>query len=201
MGISRRTLNGRNDMPDNTENTTETTVEEGKETSASTETATEESKETTSTETATDVKAEAQKIADAMVARKLKGMPTKEEIKAFKEWQDSQKTEEQKTNDKISEAEKAKTAAELRAVELEAKVSALSQGVKSDSVDDVVALAQRLVTDDVTVEDAIKQVVKKYPQFASETTKESKPNVTTSTQTSQNTDTDDAALRRAFGLK
>lgn len=188
-------------MPDNTENTTETTVEEGKETSASTETATEESKETTSTETATDVKAEAQKIADAMVARKLKGMPTKEEIKAFKEWQDSQKTEEQKTNDKISEAEKAKTAAELRAVELEAKVSALSQGVKSDSVDDVVALAQRLVTDDVTVEDAIKQVVKKYPQFASETTKESKPNVTTSTQTSQNTDTDDAALRRAFGLK
>ena len=39
-----------------------------------------------------DIEAKAQKIADAMVAKKMKGMPTKEELKAFKDWQESQKT-------------------------------------------------------------------------------------------------------------
>ena len=54
-----------------------------------------------------DVKAEAQKIADAMVAKKMKGMPTKEELKAFKDWQESQKTAEQKQAEKDAEYKKA----------------------------------------------------------------------------------------------
>ena len=48
-----------------------------------------------------DVKAEAQKIADAMFAKKMKGMPSKEELKAFKDWQESQKTAEQKQQEEI----------------------------------------------------------------------------------------------------
>lgn len=43
-----------------------------------------------------DVKTEAQKIADGIVAKKMKGMPTKEELKAFKDWQESKKTEAEK---------------------------------------------------------------------------------------------------------
>ena len=50
-----------------------------------------------------DIKAEAQKIADAMLAKKMKGMPTKEELKEFKDWQESQKTAEQKQAEKEAE--------------------------------------------------------------------------------------------------
>lgn len=50
-----------------------------------------------------DLEAKAQKIADAMVAKKMKGMPTKEELKAFKDWQESQKTEAEKQAEKDAE--------------------------------------------------------------------------------------------------
>jgi hypothetical protein len=160
---------------------------------------TDEVKETT-TSTEIDAKTEAQKIADAMVAKKLKGMPSKEELKAYKEWQESQKTEAEKTNEKVTAAEKEKLEALAEAKSLKATVSCLKQGVITDSVDDVVALAQRLVTEDVTIDDAIKQVVKKYPSFAFKTA-DTKPNVTTGTKTTQTTTTNDMTLRKAMGLK
>lgn len=53
-----------------------------------------------------DIEAKAQKIADAMVAKKMKGMPTKEELKAFKDWQESQKTAEQKQAEKDADYQK-----------------------------------------------------------------------------------------------
>ena len=81
-----------------------------------------------------DVKAEAQKIADAMLAKKMKGMPTKEELKAFKDWQESQKTAEQKQAEK--DAEHQKTLNELNA--LKQTNAVLSAGVKSDDADYVI---------------------------------------------------------------
>ena len=84
--------------------------------------------------TEVDVKAEAQKMADAMLAKKMKGMPTKEEIKAFKEWQETQKTAEQKQAEK--ETEYQKTLTEKENLEQENKV--LKAGVKTDDVDYVV---------------------------------------------------------------
>lgn len=62
-----------------------------------------------------DVKAEAQKIADAMLAKKMKGMPSKEELKAFKDWQESQKTAEQKQAEREAEyAQKDTTISQLQ---------------------------------------------------------------------------------------
>ena len=78
-----------------------------------------------------DVKAEAQKIADAMVAKKMKGMPSKEELKAFKEWQESQKTAEQKQAEK--EAEYQKTLNELNT--LKQTNAVLEAGVNKDDAD------------------------------------------------------------------
>lgn len=78
-----------------------------------------------------DVKAEAQKIADAMVAKKMKGMPSKEELKAFKDWQESQKTAEQKQAEK--EAEYQKTLNELNT--LKQTNAVLSAGVNKDDAD------------------------------------------------------------------
>ena len=78
-----------------------------------------------------DVKAEAQKIADAMVAKKMKNMPSKEELKAFKDWQESQKTAEQKQAEK--DAEYQKTLNELNT--LKQTNAILSAGVNKDDAD------------------------------------------------------------------
>lgn len=78
-----------------------------------------------------DIKAEAQKIADAMVAKKMKNMPSKEELKAFKDWQESQKTAEQKQAEK--EAEYQKTLNELNT--LKQTNAILEAGVNKDDAD------------------------------------------------------------------
>ena len=78
-----------------------------------------------------DVKAEAQKMADAIVAKKMKNMPSKEELKAFKDWQESQKTAEQKQAEK--EAEYQKTLNELNT--LKQTNAVLSAGVNKDDAD------------------------------------------------------------------
>lgn len=81
-----------------------------------------------------DVKAEAQKIADAMLAKKMKGMPSKEELKAFKDWQESQKTAEQKQAEK--DAKYQKTLNELNT--LKQTNAVLSAGVNKDDADYVI---------------------------------------------------------------
>jgi len=51
----------------------------------------------------TDIKKLAQKLADKMVARKLKGMPSKEEIQEFKTWKSTQDEETAKTQELYKE--------------------------------------------------------------------------------------------------
>jgi hypothetical protein len=86
--------------------------------------------ETAKTETV-DVKAEAQKIADAMVAKKMKDMPTKEELKAYKEYQESKKTEAEKQEEIKKELELLKQEKENTIKEN----ALLKKGVKSDDID------------------------------------------------------------------
>ena len=66
-----------------------------------------------------------------MVAKKMKNMPSKEELKAFKEWQESQKTAEQKQAEK--EAEYQKTLNELNI--LKQTNAILESGVNKDDAD------------------------------------------------------------------
>lgn len=76
-------------------------------------------------------KAEAQKMADAMVAKKLKGMPSKEELAKYKEWQESQKTAEEK---RAEEAERFRVI-EAENTSLKQEKLVLSKGVKLDDAD------------------------------------------------------------------
>lgn len=110
-----------------------------------------------------------QKELDDIVKQRLerakKDMPSKDELKAFKEWQDSQKTAEQLSQEKITAAENGRTEAVKRAEAAEARCTAYSKGVKSEAVDDVIALAMAKVSDSKTIEQAIDEVVTKYPSF------------------------------------
>lgn len=127
------------------------------------------SKDTTqATEEKTFTQADVDKMIKDRLAREKKNQLSKDELEAYKAWKESQKTEEEKKNEALTNAEKARIAAEEKAAALEAKVTALSKGVKSDSVDDVVILAKAMVTDEVTIEQAIDKVLEKYPSFKGE---------------------------------
>ena len=102
----------------------------------------------------------------ARLERERKGQPSKEDLAAFHKWQDDQKSAEQKSAEAIKVQSDRADAAEKKAAALEAKLLATSKGVKPDAADDVVALASLKVSDDMPLEKAIDEVLKKYPQFA-----------------------------------
>ena len=89
----------------------------------------------------------------------------KEGFEQLREWKDSQKTEAEKQSEAIADKEKQLEAMRLENQQLTAKYAALTLGVRSDAVDDVIALSQSKVTEDVTINDAIAEVLAKYPQF------------------------------------
>lgn len=89
----------------------------------------------------------------------------KDGMKAFKDWQESQKTEAQKQADQLEALQKTNLSAEQEKAQLRAEVSALKLGVKTDSIADVVVLANNLVSEDVDIDAAMKSVIEKYPHF------------------------------------
>lgn len=112
-----------------------------------------------------DVKSQAQKIADAMVAKKLKGMPSKDELAAFKKWQEDQKTETEKLVGAQKAAEAAQTEALAKEAKADAVIAAVGAGIKPEHIEDAVILATARATDDITIEDAIAQVAKSNPAW------------------------------------
>ena len=134
------------------------------------------------------------------IARAKKGQPSKEELKAFNDWKESQKTDEEKRNEALTNAEKARIAAEEKATALEAKVTCLSKGVNATSVDDVVVLAKAMVTEEVTIEQAIDKVLEKYPSFKGEQQEDNKGFKVGAGSQKQKENPNDA-LARAFGNK
>ena len=112
-----------------------------------------------------------QKELDDIVKQRLerakKDMPSKDELKAFREWKDSQKTAEEKAAEQLAEVAAARDSAEREKSRLEIKVSCLSKGVDVNAVDDVIALAERFIDEDTTIEKAVEKVLEKYPSFRS----------------------------------
>lgn len=113
----------------------------------------------------TFTQAELDEIVKQRLDRQKKGLPSKEEMEAFHKWQDSQKSAEQLSAEKISAAEARASEAEKKAAAAEAKAYAYSRGVSAEAVEDVIALALPKVGDNTTMEKAIDAVVAKYPAF------------------------------------
>lgn len=118
-----------------------------------------------------DVKAEAQKIADAMLAKKMKSMPTKEELKAFKDWQESQKTEAEKQAEK--EAEYQKTLNELKT--LKQTNAVLEAGVNKDDADYVLFKVSKMEGD---FEENLAKFLKDNPKYLKQELEQAEPKAT-----------------------
>ena len=115
----------------------------------------------------TFTQAELDAIVKQRLERQAKGQPSKEEMEAFRKWQDSRKTAEQLSQEKISAAENGRADAEKKLAAAEAKCCAYSKCVTAEAVDDASALAMAKVSDDMPIEKAIDAVISKYPSFCS----------------------------------
>ena len=153
----------------------------------------------TTQEEKTFTQADVDKLIQERVARERKNQLPKEELKAYQEWKESQKTEEEKKNEALTNAEKARVAAEERALLAETKVTCLSKGVVADSVDDVVILAKAMVTDELTIEQAIDKVLEKYPSFKGEQQQEEQKGFIIGAGSNKQKENTNDALARAFG--
>ncbi len=162
----------------------------------------EENKEEEKQEEKTFTQADVDKMIKDRVAREKKGQLSEEELKAYQEWKDSQKTEDEKKNEKLTQAEIKAKEAEERALLAETKVTCLSKGVNATSVDDVVVLAKAMVSDDVTIDQAIDKVLEKYPHFKGEAaTEEQKGFKKIGAPGSKGSKANEEALKAAFGIK
>lgn len=103
----------------------------------------------------------------------------KNALAEYAKWQESQKSEADKQAEALTAKDKELANAQAENKVLASKLATLSKGVNTESVDDVIALAERLVTDEVSIDDAIGQVLAKYPQFGKqEPVEEKKPTIT-----------------------
>lgn len=99
-----------------------------------------------------------QEDVDKIVKERLKKMPSKDELKAFKDWQESQKTAEQKQAEK--ETEYQKTLSEKESLVQENLV--LKSGVNIDDVDYVVFKVSKKEGD---FEDNLQEFLKENPKY------------------------------------
>ena len=87
----------------------------------------------------------------------------KTSLKAFNEWQDSQKTEIERATEALTTAEKAKQEAEAKAQQLERQISAISKGIPADKADKYLKLAEAYVDDATDFDKAIELALKDFP--------------------------------------
>lgn len=90
----------------------------------------------------------------------------KDGLVKFREWQEQQKTDAEKQHEEYTSTVKERDELLSKATQLEQTIAVLRKGVNEDSVDDVVALAQRLVTEEKDIDAAVTEVLEKYPHFA-----------------------------------
>lgn len=89
----------------------------------------------------------------------------KKGLEELNNWKESQKTEKEKLEGNLTNAQQENERLKQQAAQLEAKVSAMSKDVKVDSLDDVLVLAQSKVNEETDINAAIDAVLEQYPHF------------------------------------
>lgn len=118
-------------------------------------------------ETAVYTQADMDSAIEKRLARERRKMPSKEEMAEFKAWKAEK---ESPAEDKALADEKAKAEA------LELKIACYEAGVKKDSVEAVTAIAEKIAKKgDVDIEEAIEEVLTKYPAFKTAPEKPTEP--------------------------
>lgn len=106
-----------------------------------------------------------QEEVNAMLAKEKKKMPSKEELKAFKEWQENQKTEDEKQAEKETEYQRTLN----QNVSLEQENKVLKSGVNVDDVEYVVFKVSKMEGE---FDENLESFLKNNPKYLSSNNKE-----------------------------
>ena len=153
---------------------------------------------TTQTEATSQEQTETTPETTEKPADKPKEKPSETEAKPEKTFTQAELdaiVERRLKRERTSAEEKADKALK-RISELETKNACYKLGIKEDCIEDAVALAEKLVNDKTDISAALSKVLEKYPVFKAD---KSKP-AATGVHTETTKETDDSALRKAFGL-
>lgn len=154
--------------------------------------------ENTETQTAeqnvekTFTQSEFKEALDKEVARKTRNIPSKEELKAFNEWKESQKTEAEKQNETLKENETLKA----RIIELENQSVVANAGVDSKFQKFILSEVSQMEGD---FEDNLKDYLKENPQYlqTKETVETPKTTGVAVQKINENADTGVSAILKA----
>ncbi|PEI49939.1 hypothetical protein [Bacillus toyonensis] len=130
----------------------------------------------------------------------------KDALKGWKEHQDSLKTEQEKTNEKLTTFETQLKEKDESLFNLQAENAAIKAKIKEDSINDVITLAKTKVTEEIDIAKAIEMVVEQHPYFKDVAEQPpvdpGKPKPTFSSgQHQQTTMTESEKWAAAFGIK
>lgn len=103
-----------------------------------------------------------QEEVDAMIGKRLakamKGIPSEEEITAYRTWKDSQQTEQErqaKMNKELADSKSALTAAQAEIEQMKRDKYVLSKGLTGDDAEFIAFKAMKMVDDKTTFEQAV----------------------------------------------
>jgi len=111
----------------------------------------------------TFTQAEVDKLVGDRLAKVMKGMPSKEELAAYRAWKESQQTEQEKWNTLTKERDESRTALAAAQAELEQhrrEKLLLGKGIPAEDVDYYAFKIGQLVTDSLPFEKAAEQFLK-----------------------------------------
>ena len=108
---------------------------------------------------------------DALIAREkakatakaTKGMPSEDDMKAFTAWKESQQSEKERWDNLVKDRDTAQSslqAAIAKSTEQERLLYVVGKGYGLEEADYITYKASRLVTDDMTFEAAVDQIIK-----------------------------------------
>lgn len=98
-----------------------------------------------------------------------------DEYKSFTKYQDDQKTATEKAQEQTTGYETDRSAWKVQESNYQAQLAGHKLGINSDSLSDAITLATPLLNDKVTMEEALKTVSEKYPNFLKEQAEQTDP--------------------------
>ena len=112
---------------------------------------------------------EVNSIVEERLAKAKKNMPTKEELQQYNEWKETQKTEQEKINDKINQLQTNNGTLTNENSQLKAQLEVLNNNAKKEFVRFITSEVLAMVNETTDLKTAIKSYKKDNPQYFGDT--------------------------------
>lgn len=112
---------------------------------------------------------EVNSIVEERLAKAKKNMPSKEELQQYNEWKETQKTEQEKINDKINQLQTNNGTLTNENSQLKAQLEVLNNNAKKEFVRFITSEVLAMVNETTDLKTAIKSYKKDNPQYFGDT--------------------------------